>query len=184
MPRQKIGLSLTPLDDDKRQAFELFYKEQYPMAMGYLRQLLYDNDDVHDVLVHALELALARFDDYLNNGKPRYWFFGILHNSATYFLRKRARESRIFMPQTTEESVDRKTPEKILLHRESENWVRQTIAALPVKYREVVLLRLENFSYREIAQVLGISVEAAESRMRRAIHKLEPLYAAYKEGRL
>lgn len=167
-----------PLSLDRKRQFEVFYTEHYPPAYGYLRRLLRSSDDAYDVLIHSFELALARFDEYLTSPEPRYWFYGIIRNSASYFLRRRGHEARQVLPEPR--SVE--TPEQLLLRGEGNRLIDRALAALPEKYREVALLRFQDFSYKEIAALLKITVEAAESRMRRAVHRLEPFYAEFKES--
>lgn len=191
--RGKITLQNTapqPLSAEKNRLFEKFYAEHYPMAHGYLMRVIRNADDAYDVLIHSFELALARFDDYLASASPRYWFFGIVRNSASYFLRKRAKEyndSLIVVTRPGMLSLSKHatpTPEDILLRGEEESLLNRVLESLPEKYREVALLRFQDFSYKEIAAALGLTVEAVESRMRRAIIRLEPIYAAFKEGKL
>lgn len=167
----------TTLSAEGRREFEKFYTDHYPLAYGYLNRVIRNADDAYDVLIHSFELALARFDEYLKSQNPRYWFFGIIRNSASHFLRKRAREFKETLP------VPRATPtpEDILLQNEDALFLDRALEALPEKYREVALLRFQDFSYKEIGAALGLTVEAVESRMRRAIVKLEPLYAEFKE---
>lgn len=163
---------------EKNCQFECFYREQYPFAYGYLMRIVRDADDAYDILTHSFELALARFDEYLAAQQPRYWFFGIVRNTASYFLRKRAKEFRqsLPLPRATP------TPEELALAGEEAQMIDAVIVALPEKYRDVVLLRFQDFTYAEIASSLDLTVEAVESRMRRAIVKLEPVYARYKEN--
>lgn len=163
------------LSDEKYAAFDTFYREQYPFAAGYLRRVVQNSDDAYDILTHCFELALARFDEYLTAREPRYWFFGIVRNSASYFLRRRTREKQQVLPLPRPVA----TPEELLLEKEAAGRSEQILAALPEKYREVVWLRFHDFSYKEIAAQLGLSVAAVESRMRRAIVLLEPLFAQY-----
>lgn len=167
-----------PLSAEKSHLFEKFYTEHYPLAFGYLNKLLQNADDAYDVLTHSFELALARFDEYLSHSEQRYWFFGILRNSASYFLRRRVKDAHAVLPAAKVAA----SPEEILLQREEASLISRALAALPEKYREVAILRFQDFSYKEIAAMLAISVEAAESRMRRAIVKLEPFYAEFKEN--
>ena len=57
---------------------------------------------------------------------------------------------------------------------EEHEQVRQAVRRLPVKYREVVVLRyLEGLSTKEIAEVLGISENAFHTRLSRARERLE-----------
>jgi RNA polymerase sigma factor (sigma-70 family) len=187
--REKIRLQdtgTTPLTPGQKLQFERFYSDHYPMAYGYLNRVLRNADDAYDVLIHSFELALARFDEYLTSRDQRYWFFGIIRNSASYFLRRQAREySQLVGERSRTIPVPRATPtpEDILLQNEEASLLNRVLEALPEKYREVALLRFQDFSYKEIAAALGLTVEAVESRMRRAIVRLEPLYAQLKGGK-
>lgn len=167
-----------PLSVDRQRAFEIFYSAHYPLALGYLTRMLQNADDAYDVLTHSFELALNRFDEYLASSDNRYWFFGILRNTASYFMRRRGEDrSRVLpIPRATP------TPEELLLQSEAASLIDRALAALPPKYREVAVLRFQEMSYKEIAAALGLTAEAVESRMRRAIVKLEPFYAEFKAG--
>ena len=167
-----------PLSPDRQREFESFYSTHYPLALRYTQRMLQNADDAYDVLTHSFELALHRFDEYLRGGENRYWFFGIVRNTASYFLRRRGQErGRILpVPRATP------TPEELALRREERSLIDRALAALPPKYREVAVLRFQEMSYKEIGTALGLSVEAVESRMRRAIVKLEPFYAEFKAG--
>ena len=51
--------------------------------------------------------------------------------------------------------------------------VREAIAALPVDFREVVVLReLEGLSYKEISEVSGVPLGTVMSRLARGLHQL------------
>jgi RNA polymerase sigma factor (sigma-70 family) len=51
--------------------------------------------------------------------------------------------------------------------------VREAIAALPVDFREVVVLReLEGLSYKEISEVSGVPLGTVMSRLARGRHQL------------
>lgn len=174
-----------PLSPATQRQFEQFYSEHYSLAYGYLRRMLADTDDAYDVLTHSFELALERFDEYLSGDKPRYWFFGIVRNAASYFRRRRAQEYSLLVGERSRTMPPPRatpTPEDLLLRNEEQSLLDRALAALPEKYREVALLRFQDFSYREIAAAMGLTVEAVESRMRRAIVKLEPFYAEFKAG--
>jgi RNA polymerase sigma-70 factor (ECF subfamily) len=61
------------------------------------------------------------------------------------------------------------TPADLLLDRELKEELDRAIHKLPVEYRSVFVLRdVEGYSTEETARTLGITVEAAKSRLRRA----------------
>jgi RNA polymerase sigma-70 factor, ECF subfamily len=60
--------------------------------------------------------------------------------------------------------------------------VREAIAALPIDFREVVVLReLEGLSYKEISEVSGIPLGTVMSRLARARHQLYHMLLERKE---
>jgi RNA polymerase sigma factor (sigma-70 family) len=66
--------------------------------------------------------------------------------------------------------LDSDTPEKIAEMAQYEERLQQVIASLPEGGREVFLMnRLEDLTYQEIADRLGLSVKAIEKRMSKVL---------------
>jgi len=62
------------------------------------------------------------------------------------------------------------TPEFIAIEKEFMDKIQRTIESLPKKQREVfVMSRIEKKKYKEISELLEISVKAVEKRMHRAL---------------
>jgi RNA polymerase sigma-70 factor, ECF subfamily len=62
-----------------------------------------------------------------------------------------------------------RNPEEDLLSAETQALLRRGIAALPERYRAVVVLRdIEELSYEDVAEILGESVSSVKSRLHRA----------------
>ena len=67
-------------------------------------------------------------------------------------------------------SSECETPEYIMIEKEFLIKIENVIASLPEKQKEVFLLsRIEKKKYKEIAEMLGISVKAVEKRMHFAL---------------
>jgi RNA polymerase sigma-70 factor (ECF subfamily) len=59
------------------------------------------------------------------------------------------------------------------MRKESQDWIRQAIAALPESDREVLVMRhLEQLGTAEIARILEISEGAVKARLLRALIRL------------
>lgn len=66
------------------------------------------------------------------------------------------------------------TTEQLLLQMEMRGEVTQAVLALPVKYREIIVLYYyEEFSINEISALTGVSETALKSRLQRARKKLK-----------
>jgi RNA polymerase sigma-70 factor (ECF subfamily) len=69
------------------------------------------------------------------------------------------------------------------LERERRREVRTALDALPAHYRQALVLRqLQGLSYAEVAEALGISVEAVTSLIHRARHAFRAAFAPQQKG--
>jgi len=60
-------------------------------------------------------------------------------------------------------------PEQLLVQEDQDRLVRQTIAAMPAAEKEILLLRdIDELSYDEISEVLGIPLGTVKSKLNRA----------------
>lgn len=106
----------------------------------------------------------------------RGWLFRVAHNLA--FDVRRAR-TRFLLPgpeqweELNESNPDSGlNPEERLLNKERMVWLHRAMAGLPTEERQCLNLRAEGFRYREIAEILGITMSAVTETLRRAIGKL------------
>jgi len=151
-------------------------------------------EDAKDALQESLLKAhtnLARFE-----GRSRFytWLVQIAINESLMKLRRRRREKEVFIdekPVTDDgrlmargevaDSVDRdENPEERYSQTELRDILANAIESLSLPYRLVSLLRdVEGFSTDETAQILGISVSAAKSRLMRARLQLRETLNTY-----
>ena len=64
-------------------------------------------------------------------------------------------------------------PETRYLQTEVSREVMSAVAALDIKYREPVYLLMQGYKHKEIAGILGVPIDTASTRIRRAYAKLE-----------
>src|SRR5215470_16553009 len=76
-------------------------------------------------------------------------------------------------------------PEALLLHRVDAQELRHALEALPMEFREVIILReLEDCSYKEIAAITDIPLGTVMSRLARARQRLQHWLVSQAEGGL
>src|SRR5512133_135114 len=136
-----------------------------------------DPEDAKDVLQDTL-LAVARtVKDFRGASSVSTWLYSI----ARSFCIKRRRRSK-FAPEAPE-SLDARGPgaearqipdparaaDESLAGRQVEAALEKAIRGLDPMYREVLLLRdVEGLTAPEVAEVMGLTVEAVKSRLHRA----------------
>src|SRR5271154_324264 len=139
---------------------------------NFARWLTHDSAEAEDLVQEAYVKALKGFASFTPGTNFRAWIFRILRNA---FLTSRtglasrmtsALEDEEFIPAA---AIEMQTPETLLLGRSSHQAVHAAIDALPVHYREVLLLSdVEEMRYQEIAEMLDIPVGTVMSRLNRA----------------
>lgn len=111
----------------------------------------------------AIWVALPRFR---NESSLRTFVFRVAHNrSLTHVWRRK----RAGIAEESDEIPDpRRSPEADAMQRVDQSRLIEAIRQLPIPFRQVLTLALEDLSHAEIANVLGISENNVAVRMNRA----------------
>lgn len=143
--------------------------------------LAQDAAEAEDLVQETCMKALRGFASFRQGTNFRAWIFRILRNT---FLTSRTGLGAV-QPSLDDEDANvaepatQVTPESILLAEASQQAITQAIAALPVAFREVLLLcDVEEMSYQEIAETLGIPAGTVMSRLSRARRAMRASLAA------
>jgi len=139
-------------------------------AYNLAHWLVRNGDDADDVVQEAY-LRAFQYSDRFRGGDARAWLLTIVRNTAYTWLRK----TRAFEPvtqfdeQVTPTGVETLNPEQLLLQEADGRLVEQAMSQLPVRFREILILReLEGFSYKQIADVMGVPTGTVMSTLSRA----------------
>jgi len=134
--------------------------------------------DAEDALQDSLLKAFSHLNGFQQKSSFATWLTRIAINSALMILRKKrvCVEVSIDGSDDPDDKYERwearsltEDPESLFARSEREELLRNAILRLPPVCREVVELRqAKDYSAREIAQALGISVAAVKSRLSRA----------------
>ena len=150
--------------------FEEVVLPQLDAAYNLARWLTRNGTDAEDVVQEACERALKYFAAFRGND-AKAWFLTIVRH-ACYDWLKRNRPAEVVSgdgPALDEAPDPGGTPEQIVTRNASATALNEAIAALPLGYREVLILReLEELPYKEIARVVDIPIGTVMSRLARA----------------
>jgi RNA polymerase sigma-70 factor (ECF subfamily) len=160
---------------DKHQQFEAIVVPHLDAAYNLARWLTGDDQDAQDVVQDAYLRAFKFFCSY-HGGSSRAWMLTIVRHTAYTWLR----QNRMHDPTTPfdDEMVDTVVEpislEGSFLQEADYQLLREAIAALPLEFREVIILHeLEGLAYKEIAAVANVPIGTVMSRLSRARDRLQ-----------
>lgn len=144
-------------------------------AYTLARWLTGNVQDADEAVQDAYLRALRFFDKY-RGGDGRAWLLQIVRNTCYTQLRKKIphlSDATFDEEIHTEEGASR-TPEAIAIKNADSQLVRKAIEELPLRYREIVILReIEGMSYSEMGKILNEPVGNIRTALFRARQRLK-----------
>jgi RNA polymerase sigma-70 factor, ECF subfamily len=148
-----------------------FLEPLYATALRLTRSRADAEDLVQDTFVKAFRFS----DRYQRGTNLKAWLYTILHNTWRNRVRDASRDTVDVDSERVEEAASLpggpaalETPEQILLRDTLDADLQAALDALPALFREAVWLRdVEEFSYAEIAEMLGVPIGTVMSRISR-----------------
>ena len=129
-----------------------------------------ERDDLFQEIALAIWRALPSFR---GDCSERTFIFRVAHNRGLSFLSRRRPDVADF--DAVDPAAALPNPEQVLSTEQQTRRLAEAVQRLPVGYRQVVTLTLEGLSYRETADVLGISESNVGARLTRARQILRQL---------
>ena len=145
-----------------RPAFdELFARYRQPI-WAFFRRRLADPAEAEELAQETFLAVLKATRRYEPRASFRSYLFGIAFNLLSASRRKTQRRGDVSSPDLDGLAGASSDPTAVL-------WVRQALAALDPKDREIVMLReYDALDYAEIALIVGVPVNTVRSRLFRA----------------
>jgi RNA polymerase sigma-70 factor (ECF subfamily) len=167
-------------------AFDRLYEAYRPRVFGFLARLCGRRDLAEDLLQETW-IRVATRAATLKEGLPLGpWIFTVARNLYLSWRRWRLLDAERVaeMMRVNVESPDATSPFEHAAASETERELEQALSALPLRYREVLLLVVvEGMSHEEAAGVMELKPEALRQRRYSSIGKtwsryLEPALVA------
>ncbi len=166
-------------------AFDTLLKRHQERIFNYIFRIVKNEDTANDIFQETFVKAIQtiRMGKYTENGKFPAWISRIAHNLIIDFYR----QERAGNVQSTDISevdlFNRKefsenTIEDSMVADQIREDIRNLIKQLPTLQRQVLSMRYyDNLSFKEIAEMTGVSINTALGRMRYAIINLRRIAA-------
>ena len=158
------------MEDTKNDRFDRIMREYGPalsrLAFGYEKV-----EGMREELAQEIGLAIWQaLPHFRGECSERTFIYRIAHNRGLTHASRRhpAQTSLDDLPQPLEPVDPRPHPEKQMAMAHQRDRLRLAIQRLPLAYRQVVMLMLEELSHAEIGEVLGIAEGNVAVRLNRA----------------
>ena len=162
------------------QLFELYHG---PVKYFFLKQG-YEPDASEDLAQETFLSAYRGKAHFRGEASPKTWLFKIARNVMKNEIRDRKAIKRdcpvVSIDDKREEGppvevVDTQNPDPQLrtISVERRHKIQEALEKLPNQMRRCMVYRLRGFKYREIAELLGISIETVKSHLHQARERLK-----------
>ena len=160
-------------DDEDRKRFELLAMPHLNAAYNLARWLTHNDHDAQDVVQESFVRAI-RYMASFRGDSARAWLLQIVRHTCYSWLKENRPVENVVLDDSDDAWQDipapaADEPHSIAIRKADRLQVNEAIAALPVAYREVLVLReLEDLSYNDIARIADIPLGTVMSRLARA----------------
>lgn len=170
---QSLELFLVAVARGDHAAFRAVYDQAAPAVLGTVRRVLRDpaqsEEVMQEVLLEVWRTA-ARFDP--SAGSAAAWIMTVAHRRAVDRVRSEQRAAERELRAATASIAYDNVSEAVEITLDQER-VRRCLNGLTDLQREsVTLAYYGGYSYREVAQLLGVAVGTVKTRMRDGLIRL------------
>lgn len=155
-------------------SFEQVVLPHLDAAYNLARWLVRHPQDAEDIVQEAYLRAFKFFSSY-QGGDARAWVLKIVRNTSYSFLEKNRPADLLEEFDEKFHTVEPGLPdaEVALLQSAESRLLHKALEELPVSFRETLILReLEEMSYKEIAEVMGVPIGTVMSGLARGRARL------------
>lgn len=161
-------------------SFDALYRDHVDQMYRFATRLCGEPEAAKDLVQETFLNAYRGYQTFRGEAQVSTWLYAIAARACSRMRRKRKgapdRELSLeeFIPTSEGEfrlqiPVDGLSPEEALQNKELRQALDRAIAALPKKYRMVLVLRdMEGLSAKEVGGIVGLNERAVKSRLHRA----------------
>lgn len=181
---------LDQLKNKNEAAFRQLVEDYQKLVFKTCHGILHHKDDADDVTQEVFIEAFSSIEKFRADSKLSTWLYRIAVNKSLNYLRANKRKKLLqSLSGTTnleiiDESSQSEQPHEAYLAKQRKQIMDDAINSLPKNQKVVfVLSKIDELSYKEIAEVMEVSVSSVESLLFRARKNLQKkLLSCYKKS--
>ena len=181
MTTEEELLIIKRVTNGDRNAFEELVLANQKNVYNLALKMTGSEEDALDISQEAFIKAFSQLDSFRGESRFSVWMYRLTYNLCIDFIRKKPKTetTSLYFEENSGESTlleipdVRNLPIDNLLRKEMRNTIDESIKELPLKHREVLVMReIAGMTYEEIAKTLRINEGTVKSRLARARLKL------------
>lgn len=161
-------------------AFDVLLERHQSKLFSYICFIVHNRDVADDIFQETFVKAIVTIQQrrYVETGKFLAWLIRIAHNLIIDFFRQERNENLVSNDETevdlfNDMRLADTNREMQLVTEQTLDDVKMLMERLPASQREVVYMRFyQELSFKEIAEITGVSINTALGRMRYALLNL------------
>jgi RNA polymerase sigma-70 factor (ECF subfamily) len=166
---------------EREKEWAAFEAEAMPLMADVFRVALYlarDREEAEDLTQETFAQALKSFHRYTSGTNCRAWLVTILYHLNS---KRRRRLGKLKLVEDVEEQITNTVAfEPPIPEHLTDEEILQALERIPKQFREVVLLTdVEEFSYKEVAELLQTPIGTVMSRLHRGRRLLRQQLTEY-----
>ncbi len=170
-------LAMLYINGDNK-AFDLLLSRNQTRLFSYILFVVHDRETANDIFQETFVKVIMKLNQgkYVTSGKFSAWIMRIAHNVIMDWFREQKVEG--IVDQGEDNDLSNISGTSFLDDSIEDHYVREQVLkdarkimeALPPSQREVVFMRFyQDLSFKEIAEMTGVSINTSLGRMRYAI---------------
>lgn len=163
------------------------YRKYEARLRRFITQRVSDRRDAEDILQETFASALDSLPTFSGKSSFFTWLCGIAKHEIADFYRKKKIKTILFsrLPFLEKLADQALGPEEELIEAELKRQINLVFKQLSEGYQQVLRLKyIDEYSVAQIAEKLGTSLKAAESRLSRARRAFRKVWLAENNKRL
>lgn len=154
-------------------SFKRFVESYSNDLLYYARYLSHSKEEAEEIVSDVFFEVWQNRAQISEIQNIKAWLLTITHNKAISYLRKKGNlNSPISWDEIEKNALpdNIQTPDEELISREEINRINHIINSLPPRCRQVfILAKIEKLLYKDIAEILGISVKTINIHVAKAL---------------
>lgn len=149
------------------------YDKYAPLFFGICLRYIKNRDEAEDIMIESFYKIFTKIHQFNDKGSFEGWMKRIVVNQALMQIRK---NSNLNLHVDIEKAYS-VAEDAIAINKINYDEILLLLEDLPVGYRTVFnMYVIEGYKHREIAEILGISINTSKSQLILAKKKLRDLY--------